>query len=218
MYNRKKYSAMGKILIHGLGQTPESWNKVLSSMDDTGKCVCPNLIEGVKNQNVDYENLYKAFSELCDKFKEPIDLCGLSLGGVLALNYAIERPEKVNSLVLIATPYKMPQMLLRLQNMCFRFMPKTMFQQMGFKKKDYIGLCNSMIELDFTDRLDNISCSVMIVCGEKDNANKKASKELARLLKNARLEIVSGAGHEVNVEDPDKLGSLLLEFYDSVEI
>ena len=68
MYNRKEYSAMGKILVHGLGQTPESWNKVLSSMDDTGKCVCPNLIEGVKNQNVDYENLYKAFSELCDKF------------------------------------------------------------------------------------------------------------------------------------------------------
>lgn len=74
-----------------------------------------------------------------------------------------------------------------------------------------------MIELDFTDRLNNISCSVMIVCGEKDNANKKASKELARLL-NARLEIVGGAGHEVNVEAPDKLGSFLLEFYDSVGI
>ena len=29
------------------------------------------------------------------------------------------------------------------------------------------------------------------------------------LLENARLEIVSGAGHEVNVEAPDKLGKLL---------
>lgn len=43
----------------------------------------------------------------------------------------------------------------------------------------------------------------------RDNANKKAAKELAKLLKNARLEIASGAGHEVNVETPDKLGKLL---------
>ena len=93
-------------------------------------------------------------------------------------------------------------------------MPKSVFQQMGFEKKDYIGLCKSMMELDFTDKLDNISCPVMIVCGEKDNANKKASKELATLLKNARLEIVSGAGHEVNVEAPDKLGKLLDQFYE----
>lgn len=146
------------------------------------------------------------------------NVCVLSLGGVLALNYAIERPDKVKSLVLIATPYKMPQMLLKLQNICFRVMPKSMFQQMGFEKRDYIGLCNSMMELDFTDRLDNILCPVMIVCGEKDNANKKAAKELATLLKDARLEIVSGAGHEVNVEAPDKLGRLLLEFYGSIEI
>lgn len=200
---------MGKVFVHGLGQTPESWNAVLSSIDETKKCVCPNLVESAKNRKVNYRNLYNAFLELCDKFDEPIDLCGLSLGGVLALNYAIERPDKVKSLVLIATPYKMPRMLLKLQNICFRFMPKSMFQQMGFEKKDYIGLCKSMMELDFTNRLDNISCPVMIVCGEKDNANKKAAKELAMLLKNARLEIVSGAGHEVNMEAPDKLGKLL---------
>lgn len=176
------------------------------------------MVEGVKNQNVNYKNLYKAFSELCDEFDEPIGLCGLSLGGVLALNYAIERPDKVKSLVLIATPYKMPRMLLKLQNICFRFMPKSMFWQMGFEKKDYIGLCNSMMELDFTDRLDNIFCPVMIVCGEKDNANKKAATELSTFLKNVRLEIVNDAGHEVNVEAPDKLRRLLLEFYGSIEI
>ncbi len=204
---------MGKVFVHGLGQTPESWNEVLPFIVEAGEYVCPNLVEGVKKQNVNYKNLYKAFGEMCDRFDEPIDLCGLSLGGVLALNYAIERPKKVKSLVLIATPYKMPKMLLKLQNICFRFMPKCMFQQMGFEKKDFIGLCNSMIELNFTDRLHKILCPVMIVCGEKDNANKKAAEKLAILLKDARLEIVSGAGHEVNVESPNKLGELLMEYY-----
>ncbi len=80
---------------------------------------------------------------------------------------------------------------------------------MGFSKKDYIGLCKSMMKLDFTDRLEKISSPVMIVCGEKDNANKKAAEKLSTLLGNARLEFVSGAGHEVNVDAPDKLGKLL---------
>lgn len=140
---------MGKVFVHGLGQTPESWNAVLSSIDETEKCVCPNLVEGVKNQNVNYKNLYKAFSELCDEFDESINLCGLSLGGVLALNYAIERPEKVKSLVLIATPYKMPKMLLELQNICFRFMPKSMFQQMGFEMYFPSNLRFLLFHLDF---------------------------------------------------------------------
>lgn len=205
---------MGKVFVHGLGQTPESWEAVLPYINETEKCVCPDLIEAVKKQKVNYKNLYNAFSELCDRQDGSIDLCGLSLGGVLALNYAIEKPKKIKSLVLIATPYKMPKMLLKLQNICFRFMPKSMFQRMGFEKKDYIGLCKSMMDLDFTDRLGNISCSVLIVCGEKDNANEKASKELVQLLQNARLEIVSGAGHEVNVEVPDKLGKLLEQFYE----
>ena len=44
----------------------------------------------------------------CFESLTDICLCGLSLGGVLALNYAIEHPEKIKGMVLIATQYKMP--------------------------------------------------------------------------------------------------------------
>ena len=54
-------------------------------------------------------------------------------GGVLALNYAVDHPEKVQQLVLIAPQYKMTEKLLRFQNLLFRFMPDSMFQQMGFE-------------------------------------------------------------------------------------
>ena len=43
MYNRKEYFDMRKVFVHGLGQTPES-----SSIDEKEKCVCPDLVEGVK--------------------------------------------------------------------------------------------------------------------------------------------------------------------------
>ena len=96
--------------------------------------MCPNLPDLVHSKEVTYDNLYAAFSDYCNQYDEPIDLCGLSLGGVLALNYAIQYPKKVRSLVLIATQYKMPKKLLKFQNLLFRFMPKSMFQQMGFRK------------------------------------------------------------------------------------
>ena len=62
--------------------------------------------------------------------------------------------------------------------MLFHLMPNSAFNKMGFKKADVINLCGTMAELDFSDSLHKVSCPVLIVCGEKDNANKKTAKEL----------------------------------------
>ena len=117
---------MKQIYVHGLGQTSDSWTKTIDILQTTDYSLCPNLPDLVHSKEVTYDNLYAAFSDYCNQYDEPIDLCGLSLGGVLALNYAIQYPKKVRSLVLIATQYKMPKKLLKFQNLLFRFMPKSM--------------------------------------------------------------------------------------------
>lgn len=207
---------MRHIYVHGLGQTPASWDETISYLNDAEENVCPDLAEMIRDKEVSYTNLYRAFSDVCNEIEEPINLCGLSLGGVLALNYAIDHPKRVNSLVLIATQYKMPQRMLRFQNMIFRFMPDAMFRQMGFGKREFIRLCSTMMELDFSQSVSRISCPVLVVCGEKDGANKRASRELASLLGNVELQRVKDAGHEVNREVPEQLAKLLEEFYERV--
>lgn len=127
----------------------------------------------IRGKKVNYVSLYQAFSNYCNQIEGSIDLCGLSLGGVMALNFAIDHPEKVNSLALIAVQYKMPKKLLQFQNLLFRFMPKSMFEEMGFGKEDFLQLCKSMMELDFSESVKKIACPTMVICGEKDNANKK---------------------------------------------
>ena len=207
---------MRQVYIHGLGQIPASWEKTISNLKIDKQSICQNLSEIVKGEEVNYQNLYKAFTNFCNQIPGPIDLCGLSLGGVLALNYAIDYPEKVHSLVLIAAQYKMPKKLLQFQNIMFRFMPKSMFQQMGFTKVEFIELCKTMMTLDFSKSLEKVSCPVLVVCGEKDGANKKASVELAAILRNAELQVVNGSGHEINVEAPEKLADILGVFYERV--
>lgn len=118
---------MKQVYIHGLGQTPASWEKTITNLKNDKEIVCPNLSEIIQREEVNYKNLYNGFANICNKMDGPIDLCGLSLGGVLALNYAIDYPEKVHSMVLIAAQYKMPKKMLKFQNAVFRFMPKSMF-------------------------------------------------------------------------------------------
>lgn len=207
---------MKYLYLHGLGQTAESWNKVTRATEMADISVCLDLAEMVKGKAATYSNLYSTLSEMCNAEKEDIILCGLSLGGVLALNYAIDYPQKVKALVLIAAQYKMPTRLLKLQNALFRFMPQSMFQQTGFGKPDFISLCNTMVELDFSDSINQVSCPVLIVCGEKDKANKKASIELADILKHSQFKEISETGHEVNLESPEKLASILREFYKTI--
>ena len=206
---------MKYILLHGLGQTSSSWNKTLDVMSDKWDIVCPNLADWLYNERPCYETLYKALEKYCEQFNEPLTLCGLSLGGILAMQYSIEHSEKVHSLVLIGTQYAMPKKLLKMQNIMFQFMPSSMFSKMGFQKSDFISLCKSMIDLDFTHNLKDICCRVLVLCGEKDKPNKSASLQLGNLIPHAKITIISGAGHEVNIDAPIKLGNELNDFFNS---
>ncbi len=62
--------------------------------------LCPNLSSYLNGKEASYENLYASFAEYCNKNDEQIDLCGLSLGGILALNYASDFPNKAKTFIL----------------------------------------------------------------------------------------------------------------------
>lgn len=203
---------MSVIFIHGLGQTQSNWDTTIENIAEESNFYCPNLCDLLKGKKINYVNLYSSFAKYCDNIAEPLNLCGLSLGAVLALNYAIDNPEKVDSMVLIAAQYKMPKTLLKFQNLILSFMPTKMFDGMGFSKKEFILLSKSMIDIDFTNDLDCINCPVLLLCGEKDNANRKATTELHKRLKNSSYEIVENSSHEVNIDNPKKLAALLCEF------
>ena len=207
---------MKYLYLHGLGQKPDSWNKVIKGTKVSESSINLSLAEMLEGKSATYKELYSVFSSECGKEKGGIVLCGLSLGAVLALNYAIDYPNKVKALVLIAAQYKMPEKILKVQNMLFHLMPNSALNKMGFKKADVISLCGTMAELDFRDSLHKVSCPVLIVCGEKDNANKKTSKELCHYLNNSCFHELMKTGHEANLEAPEELAIVLQKFYDSI--
>ena len=202
-----------KIFVHGSGHKATSWEKTISYMTNNEDIVCPNLSSILEGKEASYENLYSSFVKYCNEIDGQIHLCGLSLGGILALNFALDFPQKVKTLVLIGTPHKVPKAAFCLQNVIFRFFPKSMFETMAFDKKDTFALGNSMKSLDFSGRINHIACPTLILCGEKDKANRKSADYLSQNIKHAELNIIENTGHVVNEESPKALAKILDEYY-----
>lgn len=204
---------MKKILVHGSGHRADSWNKVTSYIKDNKDILCPDLSTIINGKEASYTNLYSSFAEYCNTIDGKIELCGLSLGGILALNYTIDYPNKVEKLILIGTPHKIPKLMFSIQNVIFKFLPKSLFETMAFNKKDTFILGNTMRKLDFSNVIKNIKCQTLIICGEKDTANIKSAHYLAENIKNTKLEIIKNTGHIINEEKPEELSRLLIEFW-----
>ena len=202
-----------KIFVHGSGHKAASWEKTISYITDSEGIVCPNLSSILEGKEASYENLYSSFVKYCSEMDGQIHLCGLSLGGILALNFALDFPQKVKTLVLIGTPYKVPKAAFGFQNVIFRFLPKSVFETMAFDKKDTFALGNTMKSLDFSDKVKNVKCPTLILCGEKDRANLKSAVYLSQNIRNAELKIIENTGHVVNEENPKALADILTEYY-----
>ena len=205
---------MTKVFIHGSGHKSSSWNEVVKNMHYNEDILCPDLSSILNGKEASYSHLYSSFVEYCHEIEGQIDLCGLSLGGILALNYAIEYPEKIRSLVLIGTPYKVPKFMFLIQNITFRLLPKSTFKDMAFDKKNTFILGHSMKKLDFSHKVQLIKCPTLIICGEKDKANMKSAHFLSENIKGSEWKIIKETGHVVNEENPKELARILNDYYD----
>ena len=201
------------ILIHGSGHKADSWEKTISYLDRREDVLCPELSAILNGREASFPNLRAAFAQYCAQAGGPVHLCGLSLGGILALDYALDHPENVKTLVLIGTPHRVPKVAFALQNVVFRLLPKSAFASMAFDKKATFTLGTSMKDLDFSGRLGELRCPTLILCGEKDGANLKSARFLAGHIRGAELQVIGNTGHVVNEENPKALAERLNEFY-----
>ena len=75
------------------------------------------------------------------------------------------------------------------------------------------ALGDTMKNLDFSDRVKNIKCPTLILCGKKDSANMKSADYLSQSIRSAELKIIENTGHVVNEENPKALADILNEYY-----
>lgn len=142
---------MKTVLLHGLGQTAQDWKDVVCQLS-VSNVECPELFSSMGN-GISYSRILANLERQYSNTTEPLHICGLSLGALLALDFTIRHVDKVASLVLIGAQYKVPTLLIDFQNILFRCMPAKSFDNIGLSKSDTIKLSHSMRSLDFTSQL-----------------------------------------------------------------
>jgi len=198
------------VLLHGMGQTAASWEETISDLPIDWQIHIPDLFANQKL--VTYEQLYEALVHECENINEPFHLCGISLGAILACQYAIEHPKKVQSLILIAVQLQPPKYVLKFQQLIFNLLPITYFKKHGIEKAQLVNINRSVQNVDIKESVQRIKCPTIAICGKRDHFNKYATKQFVHLVPHAELVLIEQAGHEVNRENPIELAAVIEEF------
>ena len=164
---------------------------------------------------------------------EKADLCGVSMGGMIAQHFAADFPDRVNRLVLAVTCPRPNPILeesieewvsLARQGDAAGFMEsnvRRMYSDAYYQKNKWLTpivgaltkpksydrffiQARACLTHDAFGRLGQISAPTLVIGGEQDKAlGVQASCDLAEAIPNARLKIYPQWGHGVYEEAPD---------------
>jgi 3-oxoadipate enol-lactonase len=165
---------------------------------------------------------------------------GISIGGLIAMEYALQHPDGIRSLVLadtaarIGTAAHWRQRIeaVRRQGLA-RFAPAALeiwftsafqasegAQAQGFGNllarmpaEGYLASCAVLAESDLTARAATIRAPALVLTGEQDRATPaEQGRSLAAAIAGARFELIPEAAHLPCVEQPERMASAIRRF------
>lgn len=232
------------VFLHGLGGRRDNWDSQLASLGDRRRCCAldlpgygnsegrPGSLPGVATWVASW------ITRLCDG---PVDVVGLSFGGMVAQHLTLDHPHLVRSLALLATSpafgldgVTTPEGWLASRIDAIRDPDRSSSSieaviagLVGANASDDVrthlagsmravppgtleAACTALIHHDTRDRLHEIAVPVLVMVGEADTETPPAYGEaIASRIASARLVVVPGVGHLLNLEAPDMVNDLL---------
>lgn len=97
------------LLIHGFPLDHTMWRNQINGLSDRYTVIAPDLRgfgeSAISTEAIGMDQYAEDLAELLDKLhvKEPVAVCGLSMGGYIALEFATRYPERMGRLILCDT-------------------------------------------------------------------------------------------------------------------
>jgi len=250
--NYKESGAGDAILfLHGLGSCAQDWLLQMSVFAERFRVVAPDLPghgESDKPQGrIRVADLVGDVIGLLDALEvSRAHVVGLSLGGCVAQQLALDFPARVRSLTLVNTfarfdmggpanalPLALRMAVLGLLGLpaqahfvAARLFPKpeqAPLRQMAAERiaandpASYRRLLRAIRAFDVTRRLSEITCPTLVIAGDRDStAPLRAKRFLAAHIPGARFELVADSGHATPVDQPRIFNELVMRFAESV--
>ncbi len=227
------------LFIHGAGSNGNTWSRQLSAFGDAHSPLAFDFpghgrsggTEGLKSIDA-YRDCLGAFIDVL-RLRAGV-LIGRSMGGAIAMAYALAHPQRVRGLVLVATAarFELPQAILDTwQNVMLgraqqpfstdAFSPQTDFAVMReawmeqvktdprVRYYDFVA-CNAF---DITAQLRAIRVPTLIIAGRDDSVTPLPRSEvLHQGIPGSTLVVIDDAGHTVPAEKPVEFNAAVSEF------
>ncbi|MFA5629417.1 MAG: alpha/beta hydrolase [Dehalococcoidales bacterium] len=233
--------ASAVVLIHGYGVNRKMWQPQLSALQDYRVINIDVRGHGLSRPCPDF-TVKKAAADLfailsAENCKDAV-LVGLSMGGYIVQEYAADYGKAKGYMVIGATPIFIPypkweKTALKYSAALFNIYPwETLKKQMAkasalntdarkslyamfseMTKKEFVASWNG-IATCLNERDVKFDAPLLVGCGEfeKTGTVKQHLKDWPQYYKGCRTEIIAGAAHVVNMDNPEGFNRLMLEF------
>lgn len=231
------------VFLHGVGSSSHTWEGQLARFSRDHLCIAPDM-RGYAGSTGPAETIsMRRFAADVAALIEhlgagPADVCGLSMGGIVALTLWHDRPDLVRSLALADTWANHPVGAAghpeRMAAIDAGSMPELARTRMpgvyatgadpalvergveafaALDKAAYRAASNDVWIQDLREVARTITVPTLVIVGEHDTTTPPAlSEELAALVDGALLVVIPDAAHLTNEENPAAFDAALEEF------
>jgi len=238
------------LFLHGLGSCGQDWLLQMPVFAERFRAIAPDLPGHGESDKppgrVRVADLARDVIGLFDALEvSRAHMVGLSLGGCVAQQLALDFPARVRSLTLVNTfarfdmggPGNALPLALRMAVLGWlglpaqaRFVAARLFpkpeqaplRQMAAERiaandpASYQRLLRAIRAFDVTRCLSEITCPTLVIAGDRDTTVPlRAKRLLAARIPGARFELVADSGHATPVDQAGAFNRLVLDFVES---
>jgi len=220
------------VFTHGLASTGDTWSAQVAGLSDRFRCLTWDLRgHGASGSPAGPCSIAALAADLLavldDAQVERATVVGHSAGGVIAMRFALDYPQRTAGLVLVGTASecndKAAQFYLELARIAQERGMDPVRRRLGLGNQPpvpvdpatfaQVATCMAGLrENPLTPEMEKIRCPTLIVVGEKDFLGAGGSVILSRRIAGSVLKIVPERGHGIFLEDPAGFNALLAEF------
>jgi 3-oxoadipate enol-lactonase len=239
------------LFLHGLGSCGQDWLLQMPVFRPTFRVIAPDLHghgqTDKPRKRVSIAQMTADVVCLLDALGvERAHVVGLSMGGCVAQQLALDDPARVRSLTLVNTfarfdpgaPGNAIPLGIRLgvlsvlglpaqaRFVAARMFPKPEQAQLRTLAAEriasndlatYIRLLLALGVFNVTRRLGEIACPTLVIASDRDTTVPlRAKKFLAEHIRGARFEMIADSGHATPIDQPEAFNRLVMNFVESV--
>jgi pimeloyl-ACP methyl ester carboxylesterase len=207
-------TARAIVLLHGSGRASRMWQPVLRDLQAGWHVLAPDLPGfGRSTGPFTISGAAQLVGEMAAVQTAPVHLCGLSLGGLIALRVAARLGPQVASLTITGTPVvprrDFPAALRRFRRLPGPLLP--LFSDVA-GRREWLRMIDELEATDVRDYLPLITAPALVVCGSRDWRAVPAACELAKGIPAGRVWVAPHQGHNWPVISPNLFSKVVTDF------